>query len=101
MNVDQIEAYLAKKPRASQAAKQQIRNAVKKVDEVAGAKVDKKEADQWFNRAQGYAKKNPNNHFGIAIRYFEVAERFSGHQSFHRRAEVIFRCPATAHENAE
>ena len=36
------------------------------------------DAQKWFDRADQFAKKNPNEHLLIAIRFFEVADRFKG-----------------------
>ncbi|HLX61107.1 MAG TPA: hypothetical protein VKX17_07470 [Planctomycetota bacterium] len=36
------------------------------------------EAQTYFDRAEAYAKENPNEHLLIAIRFFEVADRFKG-----------------------
>jgi len=36
------------------------------------------EAQKWFDRAEKYAKDNPNEHYLIAVRFFEVASRFIG-----------------------
>src|SRR5438034_1115049 len=45
---------------------------------VADKKVAPEEADAYFDRAQKFAAANPDKQFLIAIRYFEVAERFVG-----------------------
>jgi hypothetical protein len=42
------------------------------------AKPDEKLAQQSFNKAQEYAKRHPGDAFLIAIRYYEVADRFQG-----------------------
>ena len=44
--------------------------------EKAAPKAD--EAQKWFDRADQFAQKNPNEHLLIAIRFFEVADRFKG-----------------------
>jgi len=36
------------------------------------------DAQKWFDRAEKYAKDNPNEHYLIAVRFFEVASRFVG-----------------------
>ena len=44
--------------------------------EKAAPKAD--EAQKWFDRAEQFAKKNPDEHLLIAIRFYEVADRFKG-----------------------
>ena len=44
--------------------------------EKAAPKAD--EAQKWFDRADQFATKNPNEHLLIAIRFYEVADRFKG-----------------------
>ncbi len=44
--------------------------------EKAAPKAD--DAQKWFDRADQFAKKNPDEHLLIAIRFFEVADRFKG-----------------------
>ena len=36
------------------------------------------EAQKWFDRADQFAQKNPTEHLLIAIRFYEVADRFKG-----------------------
>lgn len=36
------------------------------------------ESQKWFDRAEKFAKNNPNEHLLIAIRFYEVADRFKG-----------------------
>ena len=36
------------------------------------------DAQKWFDRADQFAKKNPTEHLLIAVRFFEVADRFKG-----------------------
>ena len=36
------------------------------------------DAQKWFERADQFAKKNPDEHLLIAIRFYEVADRFKG-----------------------
>ena len=47
--------------------------------EKAAPKAD--EAQKWFDRADQFAQKNPTEHLLIAIRFFEVADRFKGSDS--------------------
>ena len=49
---------------------------IKKVDEVAEAKVDAGEAQGYFDRAEAFAKGHPDQQMQITIRWFEVAGRF-------------------------
>ncbi len=44
--------------------------------EKAAPKVD--DAPKWFDRADQFAKKNPDEHLLIAIRFYEIADRFKG-----------------------
>ena len=44
--------------------------------EKAAPKAD--EAQKWFDRSDQFAKKNPTEHLLIAIRFYEVADRFKG-----------------------
>ncbi len=44
----------------------------------ADTKVDVNAAQSWLDRAESFATKNPNEHLLIAIRFFEVADRFKG-----------------------
>ena len=44
--------------------------------EKAAPKAD--EVQKWFDRADQFAKKNPDEHLLIAIRFYEVADRFKG-----------------------
>lgn len=46
--------------------------------EVAEAKVDTSQADTYLADAKTYANQHPQEHYQVAIRYFEVAERFAG-----------------------
>ena len=46
-------------------------------------KVEVSEAQKWFERAEGFAEKHASDHLLVAIRFFEVADRFKGtEQSF-------------------
>ena len=44
--------------------------------EKSAPKVD--EAQKWFDRADQFANKNPNEHLLIAIRFYDIADRFKG-----------------------
>ncbi|HLX61790.1 MAG TPA: hypothetical protein VKX17_10955 [Planctomycetota bacterium] len=48
---------------------------LKAVEEMAPKPED---AQVWFERAEKFARGNPDQHFLIAVRYFEVASRFVG-----------------------
>ncbi len=52
-----------------------VSNKLAAVEKLA-PKVD--EAQKWFDRAEQFAKKTPGEHLLIAIRFFEVADRFKG-----------------------
>src|ERR1043165_2286597 len=45
---------------------------------VAEKKVDVNDAQVWFDRADNFAKAKPDEHLLIAIRFYEVADRFKG-----------------------
>ncbi len=53
--------------------------------EKAAPKAD--DAQKWFDRAGQFATKNPDEHLLIAIRYFEVADRFKGTDTGHAAIE--------------
>lgn len=40
--------------------------------------VDPNDAENWFKRAEAFAAKYPDEHLLIAVRFFEVADRFKG-----------------------
>ena len=70
MNLEQIEAYTKKGATAE--------NVVRKMDAVVNLKVDETQAQRWFDRAEQFVLDNPEDHFGAAVRFFEVANRFKG-----------------------
>lgn len=70
MNLEQIEAYTKKGPEAQ--------TVVKKMDAVVNLKVEDTQAQRWFDRAEKFVTDDPDDHFGAAVRFFEVAQRFKG-----------------------
>ncbi len=52
--------------------------ALDKAEEVATRRVDANEADAYFARAQRFATDHPADQFAVAVRWFEVAQRFPG-----------------------
>jgi len=71
MNLDSLQAYLAAKGGAAQAL-------ATRADEIASAELPKDQADTYFARAEAFAKGHADAQLAIAIRYFEVADRFTG-----------------------
>lgn len=69
MNLDDLQAYVAKKGGAAQ---QQLTVA----REVIEREVPVAEADAYLARARDFQAKQPDKHFLIAIRYSEIIERF-------------------------
>lgn len=53
---------------------------IRRVD-VAVKPVEQNDSEKWFKRADDYAVKNPKEQLIIAIRYFEVADRFKSTDS--------------------
>ena len=54
-----------------------------RVTAAAAKKVEVSEAQKWFDRAEVFAQKHSDDHLLIAIRFYEVADRFKGsEQSF-------------------
>ncbi len=49
---------------------------IAKIDEVENRKVAVNEATTYFTRAEKFAKENPDKYLQLAIRWFEIAERF-------------------------
>lgn len=82
MNLDTLKTYLAGKgqsgtPVAQQEAKQ-VEQTLAKATAVVEKKVDASEAETYLARAERFAKDNANDHFGVSVRFFEVAQRFVG-----------------------
>jgi hypothetical protein len=73
MNLDDLYAYLARKNNDKESTAN-----YEKLVAVADKKVAVDEAQGYFDRAQKFASENPKKYLLIAIRYFEVAERFAG-----------------------
>lgn len=94
MNADQIRAWLAAKAtkataiassraggnqdptKAKEAATQAAQAEIAKVNAVAERKVEIVESKAFFERAEAWVKRNPDKQLEIAIRWFEVADRF-------------------------
>jgi hypothetical protein len=77
MNTDQLDKWLSRSglPIAQRTA---ARKAMATVEEVATAPVEQSKAGEWLERAKAFADANPDKPFEVAIRYYEVAERFAG-----------------------
>ncbi len=71
MDIAGIKAFTAQKAGTEQAA-------LTKVDAVAARSVDASQAQTFFDRAQHFAEKHPDDDLQISVRFFEVAERFQG-----------------------
>ncbi len=71
MNLESLQAYVAAKGAPAQAL-------ATRAEEIVSAEVPKDQADVYLDRAEAYAKANPKNYLAIAVRYFEVADRFTG-----------------------
>jgi hypothetical protein len=108
MDIDEVKAYLAQKH--SDAANTA---ALATAERVATAVVPQSEGEAYFTRAQTYAERHPQNDLEIALRYFEVAERFQGSevslkaqklsleaQTRHMRAQASASARSQAHDQA-
>jgi hypothetical protein len=73
MNLDDVKSFVAQK-----SGDKSVEAALAKVDAVATKEVPKEKAEEYLARADKYASKNPGQFDQIAVRYFEVAERFVG-----------------------
>ena len=71
MNLESLRTYVAAKGAPAQAL-------AARAEEIASTEVPKDQADAYFARAEAYAKDNSHAALAIAIRYFEVADRFAG-----------------------
>jgi hypothetical protein len=71
MNHEALDRYLAGSGSVD-------KTVVAQIDAKVTAAVDPKEADAWMQAADLYAIEHPGEGLRIAIRYFEVAERFVG-----------------------
>jgi hypothetical protein len=74
MNLDNVNRFLALKGGGKEV--EEAKAILAKVDEVVNKKVPPEEAQNYFARAEKFAKENPDKYLNIAIRYCEVAERF-------------------------
>ncbi|MBA3937979.1 MAG: hypothetical protein H0X38_10990 [Planctomycetes bacterium] len=73
MDLDEVKAYVAQKHGdVANAA------ALATAERVAAAVIPQSEGEAYFARAQTYAERHPQNDLEVAMRYFEVAERFQG-----------------------
>lgn len=72
MNHDDLGRYLQNKPGAGNDA------IAARIEAVVNRKVPLEEADRWLQEADLFALEHPDRPLQIAIRYFEVAERFAG-----------------------
>jgi hypothetical protein len=71
MNLDNLQEYVAKKGTVAQAD-------LTRLVEVADRQVPVEEAQAYYQRALKYQSAHPDKHFEIAVRFFEVRERFPG-----------------------
>lgn len=70
MDIAGIKAFTAQKAGTEQA--------LTKVEAVATRSVEVSQAQTFFDRAQKFAEKHPDDDLQISVRFFEVAERFQG-----------------------
>ncbi len=73
MDVSGITAFVALKSGKAGAAQ-----ALTKVEAVATRSIEVSQAQTFFDRAQHFAEKHPDDDLQISVRFFEVAERFQG-----------------------
>lgn len=73
MNLDDLERFVASKGKDPQVAASLAR-----IEQVVAKKIPTEQADAYLADADRYALENPDQGFLIAVRYFEVAERFLG-----------------------
>lgn len=73
MNLDDVKSFVAQK-----SGDKTIVAALAKAEKVATKEVTQDKAEEYFTRAEKFATKNPEQFDQIAVRYFEVAERFVG-----------------------
>lgn len=95
MSGDDIKAFLAAKKKtegkdapAVEAEQKQTEMLLAKVDQVADTKVDAGQAEAYFQRAEAFAKAHPDDALQVAIRWFEVADRFKD-SDFGRKAQDL------------
>ncbi|HLX62081.1 MAG TPA: hypothetical protein VKX17_12435 [Planctomycetota bacterium] len=70
MTLQQMEAFL----KGGDAINAKIAQRMKEIEAAPPAD----EAQTYFNRAEAYANAHPNEHLLIAVRFYEVADRFKG-----------------------
>jgi len=73
MNIDDLERFVATKGKDPKVAADLAR-----IDQVVDRKIPVEQAETYLTDADRYALENPDQGFLIAVRYFEVAERFAG-----------------------
>jgi hypothetical protein len=73
LNLDEVKALLAAKGDTTRATA-----VLTRLNDTQEAAVPASDAEAYFTRAQAYAKDHPDRPLQIAVRYFEVAERFQG-----------------------
>ena len=73
MSLDTLTDYVAQKHQDAS-----LQAALATVDQVAATAVPISEAQAYFDRAQAFADKHPDDPLQISIHFFEVAERFQG-----------------------
>ncbi len=81
MNVDAIQAYNKRKAGehpagAAAPAAAEDKAAIAKIEEIVNRKVEVNEAVSYFSRADKFARENPTKYLAVAIRWFEICERF-------------------------
>ncbi len=82
MNVDALMAYNKRKAGehpagAAAPASAEEKAAIDTIEKVVNRKVEVNEAVAYFARADKFAKENPTKYLPIAIRWYEICERFS------------------------
>jgi hypothetical protein len=86
MNVDDIQAYVAHKGGGGDA-----KAVAARIEAVADKQVSVDKAQEYFDRAQAFEKKQPDKTLQIAIRYFEVAQRFKDDPLGAKAQELCFK----------
>ncbi len=83
MNPEDVKKFVAQK-----SGEKGVTDALATVDLVVNQEVPKEMANDYLERAEKFAKDNPNQHDQIAVRLFEVAVRFVGSQAGIRAQEL-------------
>jgi hypothetical protein len=73
MNLDDLNGFLAKK-----GGDKAVADSIAQMDRIVAKEIPKDQAGDYYVRAEKFAADNKDKYLLIAIRYFEVAERFQG-----------------------